>query len=159
MVCTCILMIRSVVHACESNVCLSCARTHARTHTVNNVMAHRREALKLIDFEYAGLNHIGLDISNSFANIPFVIFLKLGTAYDAFNDFPCQDQVKHWLLHYLCHSSALAGDGDAWMIEMQRLHVSDPKWDEAVRALKRFLPLAQLQWIPWGICSNTSTLV
>ncbi len=41
--------------------------------------------------------------------------------------------------------------GEEWAAEMLSLPAEDPKWDEVADALFRYLPLAQLQWIPWGV--------
>jgi hypothetical protein len=45
----------------------------------------------------------------------------------------------------------LNGGGEEWAAEMLVLPAEDPKWDEGADALFRYLPLAQLQWIPWGV--------
>ncbi len=49
----------------------------------------------------------------------------------------------------------LEGDGGEWAAEMLVLPAEDPKWDEGaarpISILFRYLPLAQLQWIPWGV--------
>ena len=46
---------------------------------VNNIMAHAQKVSRvtLIDFEYACANYIGLDVCNSLANIPFILFLQV----------------------------------------------------------------------------------
>ena len=45
----------------------------------------------------------------------------------------------------------MEGGGEEWAAEMLMLPGEDQKWDECADSLFRYLPLAQLQWIPWGV--------
>ena len=48
-------------------------------------------------------------------------------------------------------SAAESSQQDAWQRTEIEGRLDDTTWATALRALKRFLPMAQLQWIPWGI--------
>ena len=121
---------------------------------VNNTLvplAGSRE-VRLIDFEYACLNHVGMDLCNSLANIPFMEYIDgLTPTYDA-SRFPSPQQIQPWLERYL---SDRASEGDAevalWVASLVEADATDPGWETALRSLMRYRPVAQLQWIPWGI--------
>jgi thiamine kinase-like enzyme len=108
--------------------------------------------VRFIDFEYACVNHVGMDICNCLANIPFMEYIRGSSpTYDA-RSFPAPERIRPWLERYLSER-ALDLDPEAaeWVAALECAKVGDPLWEDALRTLLRFRPLAQLQWIPWGI--------
>ncbi len=106
-----------------------------------NIMLDREtNSVRLIDFEYSGLNHAVADIANVFTAVCESIMLS-GQAQDVAHNFPAPSIQLHFLGHYLGYP------------------VPEVEIEAVLTLILAFSSLDELRWTIWGVIqSNQSTV-
>jgi thiamine kinase-like enzyme len=107
-----------------------------------NIMMHERDkTVRLIDFEYAGLNHAVADIANVFTAVCESQMLA-GQPQDVVRNFPSEAIQKHFLESYF--GQAITDSGELALL---------------LALVSGFAMADELRWTIWGIIqANQSTV-
>ena len=106
----------------------------------NIMLDPETNSVRLIDFEYSGMNHAVADIANVFTAVCESIMLS-GHAQDVARNFPSPSIQLHFLEHYLGYP------------------VPDNETEAVLTLILAFSTLDELRWTIWGVIQSIQSTV